>query len=135
MLIWSIASTDFITWLTLGVLAGVVCVVIVGVAAIVFPSRRPDLYQASPANMQFLGVPVLYIVAPLSILVMVFLTWCTLRFPALALAGDFDKNWWQVPAFMGMIVVVGLVVFYGAKLIRRGQGVDVDLVYRELPPE
>jgi amino acid transporter len=135
MLIWSITSTDFITWLTLGVLAGVVCVVIVGVAAMVFPSRRPDLYQASPANVRFLGVPVLYIVAPLSIVVMVFLTWCTLAFPALALAGDFDANWWQVPAFMGMIVVVGLVVFYGAKFIRRSQGVDVDLVYRELPPE
>jgi amino acid transporter len=135
MLIWSITSTDFITWLTLGVLAGVVCVVIVGVAAMAFPSRRPDLYQASPANMKFAGIPVLYIVSPLSILVMVFLTWCTLAFPALALGGDFNKNWWQVPSFMGMIVVIGLVIFYGAKLIRRSQGVDVDLVYKELPPE
>jgi hypothetical protein len=36
---------------------------------------------------------------------------------------------------MGGIVVFGLVVYYGAKLIRRGQGVDIDLVYRELPPE
>lgn len=135
MLIWSIASTDFITWLTLGVLAGVVCVVIVGIAALAFPSRRPDLYRASPANVTFAGIPVLYIVAPLSILVMVFLTWCTLAYPALALAGNFDANWWQVPAFMGMIVVVGLVVFYGAKYVRRSQGVDIDLVYRELPPE
>ena len=109
MLIWSIASTDFITWLTLGVLAGVVCVVIVGIAALLFPRRRPDLYQASPANVTVAGIPVLYIVAPLSILVMLFLTWCTLAFPALALSGDFNKNWWQVPAFMGMIVVIGLV--------------------------
>jgi APA family basic amino acid/polyamine antiporter len=135
MLAWSVVSTDFITWLTLGVLAGVVCVVIVGVAAFTFPSRRPDLYMASPANMTVAGIPVLRIVAPLSILVMVFLTWCTLAYPALALNGDFDKNWWQVPAFMGMIVVVGLVIFYGARLIRRGQGIDIDLVYRELPPE
>lgn len=135
MLVWSITSTDFITWLTLGVLAGVVCVVIVAVAAMLFPARRPDLYKASPANVKVLGIPVLYIVAPLSILVMAFLTWCTLAFPALALAGDFDTNWWQVPAFMGMIIVVGLVVFYGAKYIRRSQGVDIDLVYKELPPE
>jgi APA family basic amino acid/polyamine antiporter len=135
MLIWSITSTDFITWLTLGVLAGVVCVVIVGIAALVFPSRRPDLYKASPANVRFLGIPVLYIVSPLSILVMLFLTWCTLAYPELALGGDFNANWWQIPAFMGMIVVVGLVVYFGAKLIRRGQGIDVDLVYRELPPE
>ena len=55
MLAWSIVSTDFGTWLALGVLAGVVCVVIVAVAAFVFSSRRPDLYQASPANVKSPG--------------------------------------------------------------------------------
>ncbi|MEW6226238.1 MAG: APC family permease [Chloroflexota bacterium] len=134
MLMWSIASTDFATWLALGVLAGVVCVVIVGVAAIMFPTRRPDLYRASPANITVAGIPVLYIVAPLSILVMLFLTWLTLQYPALALYGDASNAWW-VPTFIGGIVVVGLVVYFGAKLIRRSQGVDIDLVYKELPPE
>jgi len=134
MLAWSVLSTDFFTWLALGVEAGVVCVVIVGIAAILFPSRRPDLYQASPANIRFAGIPVLYIVAPLAILVMLFLVWLTVTYPALALAGNPD-NLWQIPAFMGMIVVIGLVLYYGAKMVRRGQGVDVDLVYRELPPE
>ncbi|MGD0122457.1 MAG: APC family permease [Candidatus Limnocylindrales bacterium] len=134
MLIWSILGTDFNTWLALGVLAGVVCVVIVAVAALVFPSRRPDLYQASPANWKFAGIPLLYIVAPLSILVMVYLTWCTLAYPGLALGGNPD-NWWQVPAFMGMIVVVGLVVWVVAKYWRKSQGIDINLVYKELPPE
>ncbi len=134
MLAWSIVSTDFATWLALGVLAGVVCVVIVGVAAFVFPDRRPDLYRASPANISWGGIPVLRIVSVLSILVMIFLTWLTLAYPALALGGK-PENAWQIPAFIAMIVIVGLVVYYGARLIRRGQGVDVDLVYRELPPE
>jgi len=134
MLAWSVLSTDFFTWLALGVEAGVVCVVIVGIAAIMFPSRRPDLYQASPANIRFAGIPVLYIVAPLAILVMLFLVWLTVTYPALALAGNPD-NLWQIPAFMGMIVVIGLALYYGAKMVRSGQGVDVDLVYRELPPE
>jgi amino acid transporter len=134
MLAWSVLSTDFFTWLALGVEAGVVCVVIVGIAAIMFPSRRPDLYQASPANVSWGGIPVLYIVGPLSILVMLFLTWLTVTYPGLALAGD-PNNLWQIPAFMGMIVVVGLVIYYGAKFVRRSQGIDVDLVYRELPPE
>jgi basic amino acid/polyamine antiporter, APA family len=134
MLAWSVVSTDFATWLALGVLAGVVCVVIVGVAAFVFPDRRPDLYQASPANIKWAGIPVLKIVSVLSILVMIFLTWLTVAYPALALFGD-SKNVWWIPAFMGGIVVFGLVVYYAAKAIRRGQGIDVDLVYRELPPE
>ena len=134
MLAWSVLSTDFFTWLALGVEAGVVCVVIVAIAAILFPSRRPDLYQASPANIKFAGIPVLYIVAPLAILVMLFLVWLTVTYPALALAGNPD-NLWQIPAFMGMIVVIGLVLYYGAKAVRSSQGIDVDLVYRELPPE
>jgi APA family basic amino acid/polyamine antiporter len=134
MLAWSVLSTDFFTWLALGVEAGVVCIVIVGIAAIVFPSRRPDLYQASPANVRFAGLPVLYIVAPLSILVMLLLVYLTVTYPALALAGNPD-NLWQIPAFMGMIVVIGLVLYYGARMVRRGQGIDVDLVYRELPPD
>jgi len=133
MLAWSVWSTDFNTWLALGVLAGVVCVVIVSVAAFTFPERRPDLYRASPANITVGGVPVLKIVAPLSAIVMLFLTYCVLAYPPLAL-GSSDNAWW-VPAFIGMIIVVGLVVYYGAKFIRRGQGIDIDLVYRELPPE
>ena len=134
MLAWSVLSTDFFTWLALGVEAGVVCIVIVGIAAIAFPRRRPDLYQSSPANLKFLGIPVLYIVSPLAILVMLFLTWCTVTYPALALAGNMD-NLWQIPAFMGSIVVVGLAIFYVAKFVRKRQGIDIDLVYKELPPE
>jgi basic amino acid/polyamine antiporter, APA family len=133
MLAWSIVSTDFGTWLALGVLAGVVCVLIVAVAAFVFDQRRPDLYQASPANTTVGRIPVLKIVAPLSALVMLFLVYAVLQYPPLAL-GD-SKNAWWVPAFMGGIVVIGLAIFYGAKYIRRSQGVDIDLVYRELPPE
>ena len=133
MLIWSIITTTFYTWLALGVLAGVVCVVIVAVAALVFPSRRPDLYQASPANVKFLGVPVLWIVAPLSIVVMAFLTWCVWQYPALAI-GTTDNRWW-IPAFMGMIVVVGLAVYFISLVVRRRQGIDITLVYKELPPE
>ncbi len=58
----------------------------------------------------------------------------TLPYPALAIDGDSDNAWW-VPTFMGVIVVVGLVVYFGAKFIRRSQGIDIDLVYKELPPE
>jgi basic amino acid/polyamine antiporter, APA family len=134
MLVWSVLSTDFFTWLALGVEAGVVCIVIVGIAAIAFPRRRPDLYQSSPANVRFLGIPVLYIASPLAILVMLFLVWCTVTYPALALAGNMD-NLWQIPAFMGSIVVIGLAIFYIAKYVRKSQGIDIDLVYRELPPE
>jgi APA family basic amino acid/polyamine antiporter len=134
MLAWSVTSTTFQTLLALGVLAGVVCVVIVGVAAFAFPIRRPELYGSSPANIKLLGIPVLQIVAPPSIAVVLFLTWEAWHYPALALSGD-TGNRWQIPAFMGGIVVVGLLIYYVARAVRRSQGIDLDLVYRELPPD
>jgi hypothetical protein len=27
------------------------------------------------------------------------------------------------------------VVYYGARMVRKSQGIDIDLVYKELPPE
>jgi amino acid transporter len=133
MLVWSVLATTFQTWLALGVLAGVVCVWIVSVAAYTFPSRRPDLYRASPANITWGGIPVIKIVAPLSFLVMVFLVYDVLKYPALAIGTT--SHWWYVPAFMGGTALFGLIVYYLAKAIRSSQGVDVDLVYHELPPE
>jgi len=133
MLIWSVSATTFATWLALGVLAGVVCILIVALASFVFPSRRKDLYLNSPANQKFMGVPVLRIVSPLSALVMVFLVWAVLKYPALAI-GTPEHAWW-VPAFIAGIVVVGLLLYYIPKMVRKSQGIDIDLVYKELPPE
>lgn len=133
MLVWSIWSTDFNTWLALGVLAGVVCIVIVAIAALLFPTRRADLYTASPANVKLLGIPVLYIVAPLAIIVMLFLVYCVVAYPPLAI-GSTDNLWW-VPTFIGGIIVIGLAVYFIARLVRARQGIDIDLVYKELPPE
>ncbi len=134
MLAWSVTATTFQTLLALGVLAGVVCVVIVGVAAFAFPIRRAELYRSSPANVKFMGIPVLQIVAPLSIAVVAFLTWEAWHYPALALSGN-TGNRWQIPAFMGGIVVVGLLIYYIARAVRKSQGIDLDLVYKELPPD
>lgn len=134
MLAWSVIATTFQTLLALGVLAGVVCVVIVGVAAFVFPIRRPELYASSPANIKWFGIPVLQICAPLSIAVALFLTWEAWHYPLLALSGN-TGNRWQIIAFMGGIVVVGLLIYYISRAVRRSQGIDLDLVYKELPPD
>lgn len=134
MLAWSITATTFQTLLGLGVLAGVVTVVIVSVAAFVYPKRRPDLYEGSPANMKLMGIPVLMIVAPLSFGVVAFLTWEAWHYTPLVLSGS-TGNRWQILAFMLGIVVVGLAIYYIAKAVRRSQGVDLELVYKELPPD
>ncbi len=129
ILIWSVLSTSFFTLLSLGVLAGVVTILTVSVAAIAFPLRRPELYRSSPANISVAGVPLIAIVAVLSIAVMIALAYVVLSYPQLGIIP------WQGFAFMGSLVVVGLLIYFIARLARSTQGVNLDLIYRELPPE
>ncbi len=129
ILIWSVLSTSFFTLLSLGVLAGVVTILTVSVAAIAFPFRRPELYRSSPANVSVAGIPVLPIVAVLSIVVMIGLAYVVLAYPQLGIIP------WQGFAFMGSLVVLGLLIYFIARAIRLTQGINLDLIYRELPPE
>ncbi|MEA2509763.1 MAG: hypothetical protein QOG21_1845, partial [Actinomycetota bacterium] len=117
----------------LGVLDGVVSVWIVCISAFMFPQRLPDLYRASPAKNNVAGIPLLKIVSPLSFLVMAFLVWETLKYPPLAILVPEHK--WYVPVFMLATAAVGLIVYYVARAVRRSQGIDLDLVYQELPPD
>jgi APA family basic amino acid/polyamine antiporter len=134
ILTWSVLSTSFFTLLSMGVLAGVVTILTVGVAAVLFPYRRPDLFASSPANVRVGGVPLLPIFGVLSIAVAIALAWVVLSYPQLGIAtattGPLNGF-----LFMAALVVIGLLIYFIAWLVRRGQGINLALIYSELPPE
>lgn len=134
VVIWSVFSNAFQLVLGMIVLAGALAVIIVGVAAIALPYRRPDLYRSSPANVSFLGMPLLVIVAVLSILEFVGILIISTQFPALVMQGNAANVWW-IPTFLAALCVLGLVIYYLPRFLRSRQGVNIDFVYRELPPE
>jgi basic amino acid/polyamine antiporter, APA family len=132
--IWSVYSNAFQLVLGLIVLAGCLGVVIVALAAIALPLRRPELYKASPANVKFLGVPVLWIVAPLSIAIFVTLAVISTQYPALVMNGN-SANFWWIPAWFAGLIVAGAALYYIPRFIRARRGINVSFVYKELPPE
>jgi len=134
MIIWSVYSSQFQILLGLIVEAGILAVIIVALAAIAFPTRRPDLYRASPANVSVLGIPVLYITGVLSIIIFLVMLVISFQFPGLVMGGNPD-NWWWIVAFFAAMIVIGLAIYYVPRFLRAREGVDVSLVYRELPPE
>ena len=134
LVVWSVYSNSFQLVLGLIVLAGCLAVVIVGAAAIALPMRRPDLYKASPANVKLLGIPVLYIVGTLSILVFVGIAIISTQYPALVMNGNSSNLWW-IPAWFGALIVGGCLLYYVPRLIRSSQGINIKFVYKELPPE
>jgi amino acid transporter len=134
VVIWSVYSHSFQLVLGMIVLAGALAVIIVGAAAIALPRRRPDLYQASPANVNWFGIPVLYITGALSIIEFLIIIGISLKYPALVMNGNPSNIWW-IPAFLGALIVIGLLLYYVPLYLRKREGVNVGFVYKELPPE
>ncbi len=134
ILAWSVISSSFFTLLSMGVLAGVITIICVSVSAIAFPFRRPDLFRNSPANTRIAGIPLLPIVAVLSIAVMIGLTYLVLSYQQFGIATPQSG---PLPGFifMGALIVIGLAIFFIARFVRARQGINLDLIYKELPPE
>jgi len=130
ILAWSVLSTSFFTLLSMGVLAGAVTILSVSVAALAYPFRRPELYRNSPANISIVSIPVLSIVAVLSMAVIIGLAYIVLTYPQLGISAP-----WQGLLFMLALIVIGLVIYGIARVVRANQGIQLDLIYQELPPE
>jgi len=136
ILIWSVFSTAFSTLLSMGVLAGVVTMLAVSVAALMYPVRQRALYQSSPASTSLGGVPILPIAAVLSIAVALALAYVVLFYPQLGINGAFG-----LPGplagllYMVALIILGLLIYYIAYATRKSQNIDLNLIYRELPPE
>jgi basic amino acid/polyamine antiporter, APA family len=134
LVVWSVFGNQFQLVLGLIVLAGALAVIIVGLAAIALPIRRPDLYQGSPANVKFLGIPVLYIVGVLSIAEFVGIIAISFINPLSVMNGNRD-DWWWIPAWLIGLIVGGGLLYYIPRMIRSSQGINIKFVYKELPPE
>jgi uncharacterized membrane protein len=104
--------------------------IFVGVAAIAVKRRRTDLYKGSPAEWRIAGVEVLPVAGAGCLLVGVAAIATALYFhPQLAF------NVWVAGVLPFGIMAFGLAWYAVARTVRRKRGVDLDLVYRTIPPE
>jgi hypothetical protein len=103
---------------------------LMGISAIAFPYRKKDLYRASVSAKSIFGVPATVIAGVGAILVSVFLYCCYFHYPFFGL-----KSKGQLFIWLGGAIAFGLLWYFGARLIRQREGVLVDRVYDEIPPE
>jgi basic amino acid/polyamine antiporter, APA family len=99
-------------------------------AGIFFPYLRPELYDKSPlAGKTVFGLPIMSVGCFLGFIAAQFYFW-TLFFDPNAAGHD--------PVQVGIVAgvfVLGLVFYYVMKMIRRSQGIDVTLAFKEIPIE
>lgn len=128
---WSIyVAKNFFQIIAYATLAQLITHVLIGASAIAFPYRRRSLYLASVAAREVAGIPLVVIAGIGAILTSAFLYWALLHYSFFGVQKNANLGYW-----VGGAVAFGLLWYLGAKLIRRQEGVDIDRVYAEIPPE
>jgi APA family basic amino acid/polyamine antiporter len=99
-------------------------------AGIVFPYKRPEMYEKSPiANKKLFGLPIMTVACAAGFVAAVFYFF-VLFFDSFAAGHDPVRL-----AIMAVTFVGGLVLYYVAKQIRASKGINIDLAFKEIPIE
>jgi len=123
---------DIITIVTIIGYFPLIALFFVGVSAMLMPTRRPDIYNGSPADWRLGGVPMLPVCG--------FLTSATAAIAIFLVFYFQDETglaahpWWAAISPV-LLVGFGLAWWFGVREYRRRAGVDLDLLYRTIPPD
>jgi amino acid transporter len=101
-------------------------------AAVLLPYRRRGLWESSPGSRRILGLPDIVVLSILAMPLFVFSIWRCLVDVNIGVTPL--HNFPQFISFF-IIFVVAVVVYFIAKAVRAGQGVDIARNYKEIPPE
>ena len=100
------------------------------IAVVILPLRKPDLWYASPASkFKLLGVPIVPVAGVITVALLVYnlYEW---------LSNDlYGVNNTGSLVYMGAMYVLAIVIYVGARLVRRRQGIDLGLINKEIPVE
>jgi hypothetical protein len=127
---WS-TYANIATILTITAALLVLPMVVVGLAALALPSRRPELFVGSPADWTWRGVPVLR-VAGAGCVVVALLWFGVLCWFHSAIG---VSNAWIMPAVIPLAFVVAFVYYRIAEAVQARRGNRLEYVYKTIPPE
>jgi APA family basic amino acid/polyamine antiporter len=111
-------------------LIGQLALGLVGVSGIIFPYVRRDLYERSPAKWEVMGIPVITIAGAVTLLVEIGTATIYFFYPALGL-----PNFATTAGVLLIPLIIGAAIFFVSKALRSRQGIDLNAIYREIPPE
>jgi basic amino acid/polyamine antiporter, APA family len=125
-----------------GIFGFILSFLMVSLAAMLFPYRQREVWEASPVNWKWGKLPVITVLGALSFAACGFMAWDYLNDPLSGISviprntgGLFGHQAFAMFILNIIIWVAGWVVYQIAKVVRRRQGVDLDATYRELPAE
>jgi amino acid transporter len=101
-------------------------------AAIMLPYRRPEIYNSAPdfVRRKIAGVPILLLFGIGNLILFSLVLYSAFKLPAFSGPTGTDAV-----LFVIGIYVAGVVVYLLAREIQKRRGVNIDLAYREIPPD
>ena len=128
---WAVfGGTGFFTVFAVAILFSIVPITLLGVVGIVLPFRRPDAWRASATTRTVAGIPIVSIAGAATVIASLFDWFFFLHYPGLGVTNP--------GAFLisfAVLAVLALAFYYGARLVRARQGMDLTRTYGEIPPE
>jgi APA family basic amino acid/polyamine antiporter len=113
--------------------------VIVSFAAVIFPYRRPEIFEKAPAivRARFLGLPAITIWGALSMIVNAVL--CYIAFTSPVFGGNpnvFDPTFLKGVLLSALgIIIPALLYFVSRAITRNTRHLDIAQAYKDIPPE
>jgi basic amino acid/polyamine antiporter, APA family len=107
----------------------------VAISAVIMRRRRPDLYYGSPSDWNIWGAPVLMVAGALSLVIVAF--FLVEPFFYQTQLGLNTHPWlpWATAIAPVAVVLIGMTWWYLARNALRSRGVDLDLLYKTIPPD
>jgi amino acid transporter len=99
------------------------------IAAVVLPFRRKSIFERSHNTAKFAGFPVMSWIGVVSLVVLGYLSYNAFTNPAIGPSAPSAR------LVILAVVAVSVIIYSIAYYHRKGQGLDLSLISKELPPE
>jgi amino acid transporter len=124
---WSSFVSTAIFWM-------IVSFLVVAVTAILFPFRRKEIYNLSPLKAWNLRkIPVISLIGTACLVYLLIHVYYFYAYPDFA--AFFGALTPSTGASTLVLYAAGVAIFYTARWYRAKQGIDISLIFREIPPE
>jgi len=127
---WAVLNGGgFFSVLVEAVAVQLIAMILIGISAMLLPYRRPDAWRSSASTRRVFGIPVVSLSGGLLAVLLAAVFFVYMHYEALGI----DK-----PHFVrdtAIILGASLLTFFVARAARSRQGVDVDKLAAEIPPE
>ncbi len=131
----SLASTTFF-----GILLAGLTWIMPGINAVLIPFRRPDLYQLTNNTGKFLGLPRLVWIGIVWLIFIVPVYAAAFGYPVYQGLQQSGASYLALTNISGVgwaliFVVVGIIVYFVMRAVNASRGINVKMIFQELPPD